>query len=321
MARLNNRRGVIEKALKLLEVDGAVIRDGRTFIRTTNVWHPDYTRSDEVTQNRREELEEIKRYVDYDGCLMEFLALALDDPSPSACGKCMNCSTRTERQPTPEGLIHKAVQFLRADAVVFEARKQWPKGALEEVQKMMPGAVGVTRHGTPSTRIQPELRPEPGRALSIYGDPGWGGVVAHGKYEAKHFGDELAQAAASVIRDRWQPAPFPKWVTCVPSNRQPTLVSDFAKSLARALNLPFTVVVTKVRDTAPQKLMENSMQQLRNLLGAFSVGRDILSSPVLLVDDVIDSGWTLTVIGILLRMNGSGPVFPFALARATAGDS
>jgi len=67
--------------------------------------------------------------------------------------------------------------------------------------------------------------------------------------------------------------------------------------------------------------MENSAQQLRNLLEAFTVQRDILKTPVLLIDDVIDSGWTLILISVLLRMNGSGPVFPFALARATAGDS
>jgi len=59
---------------------------------------------------------------------------------------------------------------------------------------------------------------------------------------------------------------------------------------------------------------------VRNVLEAFSVKRDILAAPVILVDDVIDSGWTITVTAALLRMNGSGPVFPFGLARATAGD-
>ena len=67
--------------------------------------------------------------------------------------------------------------------------------------------------------------------------------------------------------------------------------------------------------------MENSAQQVSNLLGAFSVERGILSAPVILVDDVIYSGWTMTMIAALLRMNNSGPVFPFALAKATAGDS
>ncbi len=67
--------------------------------------------------------------------------------------------------------------------------------------------------------------------------------------------------------------------------------------------------------------MENSAQQVRNLVEAFSIERDILAAPVILVDDVVDSGWTLTMVGALLRINGSGPVFPLTLAKATPGDS
>jgi ATP-dependent DNA helicase RecQ len=278
-------------------------------------------RSEQVTANRRAELVEMKRYVDHGACLMEFLAHALDDPSPTPCGKCMNCSGQTERQSLSPLLIQEAVEFLRRDEILFDARKLWPTAALAEIQNTLPHVLTQTKQGKPSTRIPEELRPESGRALSIYGDSGWGRAVQSGKYQSKHFGDDLVQAAARMIRDRWRPEPYPEWVTCVPSNRQPTLVSDFAKRLAAALNLPFVAVVRKIRDTQPQKLMENSAQQLRNLLGAFAVDRDILQTPVLLVDDVIDSGWTLTMISILLRINGSGPVFPFALARATAGDS
>lgn len=321
MSQMNYRRGVIEKALKLLEVDGAVARDGRAYVRTTNPWEPDVMRSDQVTQHRRLEMEEIKRYVDHGGCLMEFLARALDDPSPSPCEKCMNCSGHVQRQiPSPE-LIQQAIEFLRGDEVVFESRKQWPAAVLKELQAVVPEAVGLTKQGTPSSKIPEDLRSEQGRSLCIYGDAGWGRTVQKGKYQLRAFDDQLVTAAARLILDRWRPQPFPEWVTCVPSIRQPTLVSSFAKRLAGVLNLPFLPVVTKMRNTQPQKLMENSAQQLRNLLGAFAVQRDILKSPVLLIDDVIDSGWTLILISVLLRMNGSGPVFPFALARATAGDS
>ena len=41
------------------------------------------------------------------------------------------------------------------------------------------------------------------------------------------------------------------------------------------------------------------------------------AGPVLLVDDLVDSGWTLTVAGWLLRKSGSGPVHPFALAASS----
>jgi ATP-dependent DNA helicase RecQ len=252
---------------------------------------------------------------------MEFLARALDDPAPKPCGKCMNCTGQTQRHEIPRQTILEAVEFLRGDEIVIETRKQWPSAALDEIQKVMPDAINLTQQGRPSLKIPEELRPQQGRSLSIYGDAGWGRAVAGGKYDAKHFSDQLAQATARLIRERWRPEPFPEWITCVPSNRQPTLVLDFANRLAAILNVTFIPVIAKNRETEPQKSMENSTQQVRNLLGAFSVGRDILPAPVLLVDDVIDSGWTLTMIAALLRLQGSGPVFPFVLARATAGDS
>jgi ATP-dependent DNA helicase RecQ len=142
----------------------------------------------------------------------------------------------------------------------------------------MPGAVGLTQQRQLSTRIPSDLRPQTGRVLSIYGDAGWGRAVVEDKYETKRFGDDLVAATARLIRERWQPQPFPEWVTCVPSNRQPVLVPDFAKRLAGTLKLPFVPVMAKLRDNEPQKRMENSVQQLRNLLGAFTVERDILNT-------------------------------------------
>ena len=233
----------------------------------------------------------------------------------------MNCAGQTQRHEIPRQTILEAVEFLRGDEIVIETRKQWPAAALAEIQKVIPDGLSLTQQGKPSLKIPEELRPQQGRALSIYGDAGWGRAVADGKYGTKHFSDELAQATARLVRERWRPEPFPEWITCVPSHRQPTLVSDFAMRLAATLNIPFLPLISKLRETEPQKSMENSTQQVRNLLGAFSVQRGILKSPVLLVDDVIDSGWTITMIAALLRLKGSGPVFPLVLARATAGDS
>jgi ATP-dependent DNA helicase RecQ len=118
-----------------------------------------------------------------------------------------------------------------------------------------------------------------------------------------------------MIRERWNPQPFPGWVTCVPSQTHPDLVPDLARRLATAFNLPFVSCIQKVRSTEPQKLMQNSYQQAHNLAGAFTIeGWERMDEPVFLVDDMIDSGWTLTVITALLRTAGSGPVFPIALA-------
>ena len=73
-------------------------------------------------------------------------------------------------------------------------------------------------------------------------------------------------------------------------------------------------------ETEPQKTMQNSQQQYRNVRDAFEITGEVPSGPVLLVDDMVDSRWTLTVVGLLLREAGAGLVLPFALAD-TAGRS
>jgi ATP-dependent DNA helicase RecQ len=105
-----------------------------------------------------------------------------------------------------------------------------------------------------------------------------------------------------MITRRWEPEPFPEWVTCVPSNDNPDLVPEYARRLAESLDLEFIPCVRKVADNRPQKEMENTEQQTRNLDGVFDVAdRQVRSDPVLLVDDTVDSRWTLTVVAALLK--------------------
>lgn len=163
------------------------------------------------------------------------------------------------------------------------------------------------------------LRAETGRILSRWGDAGWGQVVADDKHR-NHFGDELVEAVAEMMHERWQPEPAPEWVTCVPSRNHPDLVPDFARRLAGRLRLPFEPVVTKIRDNEPQKEQQNRFHQCRNLDGVFAIEGPIPEGPVLLVDDVFDSGWTMTVTAALLRQEGSGPVWPVALATSSPGN-
>lgn len=90
---------------------------------------------------------------------------------------------------------------------------------------------------------------------------------------------------------------------------------SFADRLARKLNIPFVPCVKKIKQNRPQKEMKNSTQQAKNLDGAFAVSpwRGMAGS-VFLIDDMVDSRWTFTVIAALLRQAGSGKVFPLALA-------
>ena len=170
-----------------------------------------------------------------------------------------------------------------------------------------------------SGNLPQHLRALEGRVLSRWGDAGWGHVVADGKHD-NHFPDELVAAAAKMILERWSPEPRPEWVTSVPSRNHPELVPDFAARLADALGLPFLPVVEKVLDNEPQKMQQNRFHRCRNLDGAFEVSdNDLPNGPVLLVDDVYDSGWTMTVVAALLKQAGSGSVLPLALADSSSG--
>jgi ATP-dependent DNA helicase RecQ len=300
LAAVNVRRSRLEAMLKILEVEGAVERADKGWQRTLVPWQYDQDRVDQVTRARRAEQEAMRRYTATDDCLMQFLRLQLDDPAASPCGRCQICTGTRFASDVDPGLVQEAREHLRSMPLVIDPRKQWPAGV----------------HAQRGQKIPEQLRLEEGRALSVYNDGGWGALVKRGKQVDGTFRDDLVDAAARLVQHAWSPSPPPTWVTCVPSSQHPELVPSFARRLADALGLPFVEVVQKTRRTRPQKEMENSAQQARNVVGAFAVVGPLPDGPVLLVDDIVDSGWTLTAVGTMLRETGSGPVHPFALARA-----
>ena len=304
---INLRRGQIEQVLKFLSVDSPapVLKDGSKWQRTPVDYGMDLENIRRLTEQRRTEWREVQAYIDEQGCLIEFLAQALDDADPQPCGKCASCLGATVVEPsfTRDAAI-SAARFLRHSEIAMECNKQVAKDAFAEY-----GFRG---------NLPEALRAETGRILSRWGDAGWGQLVADDKHNG-HFRDELVDAIAEMIRDRWQPTPAPVWVTCVPSRNHPALVPDFANRLANALALPFLPIVTKVKDNEPQKRQQNRFHQCQNLDGVFGIERAVPAGTVLLVDDVVDSGWTLTVIAALLRQAGSGPVWPLALTTSSLG--
>jgi ATP-dependent DNA helicase RecQ len=299
-AALNLKRSRIQKALTLLEIDGAIARDGGRYRRTDTPYVPDRERMDRITELRRAEKHEMRAYLHHHGCLMEFLTRALDDPSPEPCGRCAPELGGLLPVTVDQARVLEAIRLLRGSVEVIEPRRQWPAGAVEGLK----GKIALPN--------------EEGRALSVEGDAGWGREVAAGKV-AGDFSDALVSAAAELVRDRWRPQPAPRWVTAVPSAGHPTLVSDFARRLAAELGLPYRDVLAAA--PAPeQRTMENSAQQLRNVAAALSRAGPPADAPVLLVDDLVDSRWTLTYAGWLLREAGVPAVHPLALAIASASE-
>ena len=81
---------------------------------------------------------------------------------------------------------------------------------------------------------------------------------------------------------------------------------------------PYHACIIKTKDNQPQKDMQNSWQQAHNLDGAFSIDRSKMGNgAALLVDDMVDSRWTMTVLAALLRQAGCPAVIPLALALNT----
>jgi ATP-dependent DNA helicase RecQ len=299
---VNAKRKNIDQTLKILEVSGAVARQDGGWSRTVNPWEFDSERVEQVTSIRYHELERMQAFADTGECLMRFLTGELDDPSTELCGRCASCSEPfLPVVPDPE-LVREAIFFRRRASRPLAPRKQWPPHL-----------------GEPRGNIPEELRVEEGRALAVYGDAGWGRAVKDGKAEGS-FPDELVEAVAEMIENNLQAHPEPTWVTAVPSRRNPELVPGFARRLADRLGLPYREALEKTRDTPPQKTMENSVLQARNVLAAFAVdAAEIMDGPVLLIDDMVDSRWSITACGVSLREAGSGPVYPIALGETTAG--
>jgi ATP-dependent DNA helicase RecQ len=296
---VNARRSRIEAMLKVLEVEGAVERADGGWRRTLQPWRYDSERTETVTALRRAEQAAMREYATTTECRMQYVRRALDDHAADPCGRCDNCTGTRFEVVLDAGVVAEAAAFLRHTKLEIEPRRQWPSG-LGEVRGRIP--------------VDQQLAV--GRALSVYGDGGWGSVVRRAKYDHHHVPDELVDAAAALIGE-WAPEPAPTWVTCVPSTAS-TLVPDFAERVADALGLPFHDVVLRVHPSRPQKEMENSAQQFRNVYRAFEVMTPVPSTPVLLVDDIVDSRWTLTVVGYALRQAGTGVVHPFVLAKAVS---
>ncbi|CAK8723870.1 ATP-dependent DNA helicase RecQ [Candidatus Electrothrix laxa] len=256
-----------------------------------------------VTAIREAEQRQMIDYMEHTDCLMAFLQTALDDPSPHSCGKCMNCNPSAVLDETyDDDLANRAGRFLRRSYQPLSPRKQWP-------------AKNMFQHSPLGEYKIPEtLQAQEGRALSLWRDAGWGQLVAHGKYQTNRFSDELVTACVEMLR-AWSPDPSPQWLTCIPSLNHPELVPDFAARLANALGLPFALYIEKAHANRQQKEMENSYQQVRNLDGVFKLTIETGNyTPCLLIDDMIDSGWTFTVASALLRQAGCSAVYPMALA-------
>lgn len=300
MGALNISSGRISKVIDLLalEAEAPIVKQGTKWRLTASQLSDDFwARAERLTALRRTEQAQMQEYVKLADGHMDFLIRALDG-QPEALER---PPFRPLSATVDPSMAKDAIAFLRRTSLPIDERKKWPNGGLPQM-----GLNGAIPAG---------LRAEAGKALCVWGDAGWGDAVRKGKYSDGRFSDDLVTAARNLV-GKWKPQPVPTWVTCIPSLRHPDLVPDFAQRLAAALKLPFHAVIEKTDARPEQKTMANSTQQARNVDGSLAVKGMVPKGPVLLVDDMVDSRWTLTVAAYLLRSHGSGNVFPLALSLA-----
>ncbi|MGH8968596.1 MAG: RecQ family ATP-dependent DNA helicase [Actinomycetes bacterium] len=305
------RRTRLELLLKVLDVDGAVRRVTGGWVATGEPWTYDEERYARVAATREAEQQSMLAYQATDGCRMRFLQVALDDEAAADCGRCDRCARDWYDAAVPSAATGSAARALRRVGVEVEPRTTWPGGM---------SRLGIPRSG----RIPAGERLEPGRVVARLTDLGWGqrlrDLLSPATDDAP-ADDALLGACVDVLRS-WSWEHRPAAVLAVPSLRRPLLIGSVADHLAAVGRLPNLGTLDLTTDGPSGEPGGNSAFRLAAVHDRFAVPASVtraardLDGPVLLVDDLVDSRWTLTVAGRLLRGTGAPAVLPFALAAA-----
>jgi ATP-dependent DNA helicase RecQ len=288
------RRGRLEMLLKILAVAEVVTKSRDGWEATGRARYFDEQKWLDLRRVRAAEADLMRRYAHGEGCLMEFLQRALDDPDPGPCGRCSVCDGGL---PAPGGrpsseLVEAARRFFRGRDVVIEPRKLWVSGLAGRKGKI----AGVA----------------PGRALAFADDPAWGDVLRMLWQRDAPAPPEVLDGLVQVLV-RWSASwQRPIAVVAMPSRRFPLLVGSLAEQVARVGRLP---LVDALGVSGPPPTAEAaSVVRARDLLARTSVRDGVsLDGPVLLVDDTVRTRWTVTVASALLADAGASQVMPLAV--------
>jgi ATP-dependent DNA helicase RecQ len=304
-SRVDLRASTLELLLKVLDVDGAVRRVSGGWVATGSPWTYDEERYQRIAAARQAEQQSMLDYESTTGCRMEFLQRALDDPDAGPCGRCDNCAGVWFPAEVDAAAAGHVGSVLDRVGVELEPRKLWPTGA---------DRLGVGVRG----KIGPEQQLEPGRVLARLTDLGWGGrlreLLADGAPDVP-VPQDLLDACVRVLAD-WDWKARPAAVVAMPSRRRPEFIDSLARGIARIGRLPFAGTLSW-RGSGPSGLPGgNSAFRLASVWDRFSAdGMELPpGGPVLLVDDLVDSRWTMTVAGGELLRAGASAVLPFAAA-------
>jgi ATP-dependent DNA helicase RecQ len=303
--RVELGRNRLESMLKVLDVDGAVQRVQGGWVATGRPWDYDAERYARVAEAREREQQAMLGYLRTTECRMRYLREQLDDPEAADCGRCDNCGGLTLSTSVSEAAVAEAGQRLSRPGVVLEPRRMWPT-ALANLGLDLKGKIADGA--------------EPGRTVARLTDLGHGQALRALFREDTPDGPVppgLAQAVMDVMKD-WAPewTSRPDAIVVVESATRPTLVRDLADGLSRVMQIP-VVGTWAIRDPSvpPRAGQSNSAQRVAAVRRRGGLDADVRpGATVLLVDDQVSTGWTLTVAATAIRAAGASAVLPLALA-------
>ncbi|GAA2646592.1 RecQ family ATP-dependent DNA helicase [Streptomyces vastus] len=316
------RRSRLETMLKVLDVDGAVQRVKGGWISTGAAWTYDAERYAWVAKQRTTEQQAMRDYVTTTGCRMEFLRRQLDDEGAAPCGRCDNCAGQQFADAVSPAALDSARGELGRAGIEVEPRKMWPTG--------LP-SIGVDLKG----RIPAGEQAATGRALGRLSDIGWGNRLRPMLAPQAPDGpvpDDVAKAVIAMLTD-WAKGPGgwasgspdaqprPVGVVTMASHSRPRLIQSLGARIAEIGRMPLLGSLEYAAGAeAAQTSRSNSAQRLKALDGALAVPPDLAQAlagaqgPILLVDDLTETGWTLAVAARMLRRTGAQEVLPLVLA-------
>lgn len=311
--RVDLSRTRLEMLLKVLDSDGAARRVKGGWIGTGREWVYDRERHQRIAEARQAEQRAMLAYLDTRECRLVFLRRQLDDPAAQPCGRCDTCTGTVWDAAVDGPAAAAARERLTRPGVEVSPRKQWPSGMAE---------LDVPVSG----RIAAGEMAEPGRVIGRLSDIGWGPrlrELIEGPSPSDNDGgaapdvptpSDVLDACVRVLAG-WEWAERPVGVVGIGSRTRPHQLAHLARRIAEIGRLPLLGMLEPVGvRPAPGA---NSAQRLAAVWNGFAApGFTLPGGPVLLVDDLIDSGWTVTVAARLLRRAGASAVLPLALAQA-----
>jgi ATP-dependent DNA helicase RecQ len=292
-------RSRLEMMLKVLDVDGAVRRVQGGWVATGQDWTYEQDRYDRVAAARRDEQAAMLAYIATDGCRMRFLREALDDPGAEDCGRCDNCGGVEIPRSVSTAAVATAGDRLARPGVAIAPRKLWPT-ALANLGLDLSGKITGADEGRVVARLTDLGLGQALRDLFRPGAPDQAVPVP------------LVQGVVATLAD-WSPGA--DGIVGFESRTRPLLVESLLDGLSRHLRVPVLGRVA-IRDDAipPGHGATNSAQRVAAVSRRMELrASGVAGRRVLLVDDLVATGWSLTLAAHWLRADGAEAVLPLAL--------